>query len=56
MYENGARHVAIKELLGHSKLSTTQRYIAAASPQRLRSSYDKARQFVAGQEEGNAAL
>jgi integrase len=55
-FPEGAPHVAIKKLLGHSKLSTTMRYIAAASPQRLRSSYDKARQFVAAREEGNVAL
>ena len=43
MDEHGAQHIVISQLLGHGKLSVTERYIAAASPQRLKKAYDRAR-------------
>ena len=43
MDEHGASHVVIQRLLGHKLLSTTEGYIAASSPERLKATYLKAR-------------
>jgi site-specific recombinase XerD len=43
MAENGAPRIVISRLLGHAKLSTTERYIAAGSADRLKKAYARAR-------------
>ena len=43
MDENGASHPVIQRLLGHKLLSTTEGYIAASSPERLKATYLRAR-------------
>jgi integrase/recombinase XerD len=43
MGENGASHPVIQRLLGHKLLSTTEGYIAASSPERLKATYLRAR-------------
>jgi site-specific recombinase XerD len=47
MDEHGAPHIVISRLLGHAKLSTTELYIGAASPARLKKVYARARGSVA---------
>lgn len=46
MADRGAPHIVISRLLGHAKLSTTEGYIAAASPARLKQAYARARGLV----------
>jgi site-specific recombinase XerD len=46
MADRGAPHIVISRLLGHAKLSTTEGYIAAASPDRLKKAYARARNEV----------
>jgi site-specific recombinase XerD len=43
MADRGAPHIVISRLLGHAKLSTTEGYIAAASPDKLKQAYARAR-------------